>query len=222
METTRLKIFTLVILIFFAVSVLFSGCGKSDSPEGALSEMQLALSERDLKKLSERVDLDKFFAHIYDDATIELVKNYEEYRIKYPNDPYFQHDAEFLKQYNAEHRDLHLKFLHDVLTAYFARIPEPDTPEENPYAYVANEFEKIRLASISKIKDTSVDKNQATMTLEIQGDSSLRGMFIGQFTFKLGFDKDDAGKWRLTKIENLDELTPPLVDKAELVWVTFF
>ena len=60
------------------------------------------------------------------------------------------------------------------------------------------------------------------MTVEMQGDDSLRGKFIGNIIFELGFDKDAQGIWKLTKIENLEELTPPLVDKAEMVWITFF
>ena len=60
------------------------------------------------------------------------------------------------------------------------------------------------------------------MTEEMQGDDSLRGQFIGQLTFKLGFDKDSKGNWKFVAVENLDELVPTLVDKAELIWITFF
>lgn len=201
---------------------IISGCGKDDTAEIALSEMQTALAERNSEKLSERIDVEKFFAQTYDDVTVELVKNCEEYGKKYPDDPYFQHDAEFLTNYNTEHRELHLKFLQGVKDAYFAKLPEPETPEENPHAYVANEFEKILQSSNAEIKDTKVEGNHAVMTVEMQGDNSIRGSFIGNLTFKLGFDKDAKDKWHFTKIENLDELVPPLVDKAELIWITFF
>lgn len=209
------------IMILLAVNI-FSGCGKEDSAESALAEMQSALVERNSEKLAERVDVEKFFAQTYDDVTLELVKNCAEYGKKYPEDPYFQHDAEFLQKYNSDHRDLHLKFLQDVTAAYFAKLPEPATPEENPHAYVANEFEKILQASSAVVKDTKVEQNHSTMTVEMQGDNSIRGHFIGNLTFKLGFDKDANNKWHFTKIENLEELVPTLVDKAELIWITFF
>ena len=213
----------ILFLILPTILILFAGCGKKDSPEEALSEIQTAFSERDIEKFSERIDTENFFSQVYDDATIELAKNCEVYGKKYPKDPYFQHDGEFLKKYNAEHKELHLKFLDNVIKSYFAKMPEPDKPEENPYAYVANEFEKIRNASLFKVTDAKVDENNhATITAEVAGDNSIRGMFIGKLTFKLGFDKNENGKWRLTKIENIDELTPSVVDKAEMIWITFF
>lgn len=204
------------------MTVFFTGCGNNDSPEKSLSDIQIALEQRNFEKLSERIDLEKFFSQTYDDITLELAKSYETYQKKYPEDPYFQHSAEFLKEYNDTHKELHLKFLEGVKTAYFEKLPEPQTPEENPHAYVANEFEKIRQASTAVVKEIKIDGNKALMTVEMQGDSSIRGQFIGKINFKISFDKDEKNNWRLNKIENLDELTPPLVDKAEMVWITFF
>ena len=207
-------------LILSAV-IFLTGCGQEDTPEAALNEIKIALAERDSKKLSERVNLDKFFSATYDASTVALAANYDEYSAKYPDDPYFQHSAEFLETYNAEHKDLHLKFLDGVKAAFFAKLPEPATPEENPTAYVANEFEKIRQATDATIKETRIDDDRATVILDVQGDSSLRGQFIGQMTFELAFRRDEKNRWHFYAIENLDELTPALVDKAELVWITF-
>lgn len=198
--------------------MIISGCGKEDTPEDALAEIKVALAERNAEKLAARADLNEFFSKTYDAATIELAKNYDVYKEKYPDDPYFQHSAEFITDYNAEHKELHLKFLNDVAAAYFAKMPEPATPEENPAAYVANEFEKIRQASNAAVKEISTDKNSAIITLELAGDDTLRGNLIGQMTFKLAFRKEKE-RWRFAGIENLNELTPILVDKAEIVWV---
>ena len=210
----------LVPLILSAV-IFFSGCGQEDTPEAALNEIKIALAERDSKKLSERVDLDKFFSATYDTTTVALAAHYDEYRAKYPDDPYFQHSEEFLTKYNAEHKDLHLKFLDGVKNSFFAKMPEPATPEENPAAYVANEFEKIRQATDVTIKETRIDDDRATVVLDVEGDSTLRGQFIGQLTFELAFHRDEKNRWHFDAIENLEELTPALVDKAELVWITF-
>ena len=207
-------------LIFLAV-IFLTGCAQEDTPQAALDEIKIALAERDSEKLSERVDLDKFFSTTYDAATIELAKNYDAYGAKYPDDPYFQHSAEFLTTYNAEYKDLHLKFLDGVKKSFFAKMPEPSTPEENPTAYVACEFEKIRQATDATIKETRIDDDRATVVLDVQGDSSLYGKFIGQMTLELAFHRDEKNRWHFDAIENLDELTPALVDKAELVWITF-
>ena len=209
-------------MMSFAAIIFLTACGNDDSPQKAFSEMQQALEEKNFEEISARMDLEKFFAQTYDDVTVELAKNYDEYGKLYPEDPYFQHSADFLKKYNSEHKDLHLKFAEDVKNAYFEKLPEPETPELNPHAYVANEFEKIRLASTATVKDMKIDDNKALMTVEMQGDTSLRGQFIGKLIFKISFDKDEKNIWHFNKIENLDELTPILVDKAEKVWITFY
>lgn len=211
-----MKTFYTAILIL--LTIFFAGCGSDDSPEVAIQEIADALNKRDEEKLSARVDTEKLFAQVYDDETIILAKDCEVYGKKYPKDPYFQHDSEFIKRYNTEHRNLHLNFVRKVKAAYFERIPAPDDPTQNPYAYVAGEFEKIREASTFTVKNVEVKDKVATATVEIKGDSTLLGYFIGRLTFKFGFEKI-SDKWILTKIENLDELTPPLVDKAELVWI---
>ena len=208
-------------LILSAV-IFLTGCGQEDTPEAALNEIQLALAERDLTKLAARADLDEFFAETYDAATVELAKNYDAYQAKYPDDPYFQHSAEFLTSYNAEHKERHLNFLRGVSNSFFAKMPEPAKPEDNPTAYVANEFEKIRAATNATVKETRINDDRATVILDVQGDNSLRGQFIGQLTFELAFHRDAENRWHFDAIENLDELTPTLVDKAEMVWITFF
>ena len=210
------KFYSIVLILF---TIILGGCNsKEDSPEVALYEIQAAINDRDFKKLSERVDTEKLFAQIYDDATVELARDCDIYGKKYPKDPYFQHGGEFLKRYNIEHRDLHLDFVRKVQAAYFNRVPEPATPHENPYAYVAHEFSKINAASTASVVNVERGEKFSVVTVELQGDSSLLGYFIGRLTFKFGFEKI-GDKWILTKITNVDELTPTLVDKAELVWI---
>ena len=215
----NLKIF--IPLILSAV-IFLTSCGQEDTPEAALNEIKLALAERDSTKLAARTNLDEFFAETYDAATVELAKNYDAYQAKYLDDPYFQHSAEFLTTYNAEHKERHLNFLRGVKDSFFAKTPEPATPEDNPTAYVANEFEKIRAATNATIKETHVNNDTATIVLDVQGDNSLRGRFIGDLTFQLAFHRDEKNRWHFDGIENLDELTPVLVDKAEQIWINFF
>ena len=215
----KLKIFAPLIL---SAIIFLTGCGHQDSPEAALNEIKIALAERDETKLSARVDMDEFFSQTYDAATVELAKNYDVYKEKYPDDPYFQHSAEFLTEYNAEHKARHLKFLDGVKDSFFAKIPAPEIPEDNPTAYVADEFQKICDATTATVKETIFEGDKATVVLDVRGDNSMRGMFIGRWTFKLAFHRDEKNLWHFDEIANLDELTPALVDKAEIVWITFF
>ena len=209
------------ILIFAAIVV--AGCGKEeDTPTDALTEIQAALADRNSAQLSRRIDLEDFFAKFYDAATIELAENYDYYRKKYPKDPYFNHDAEFLKNYNDEFKTQHLKFAEDVVINFFKRVPEPEKPTENLEAYVANEFEKIRRAIRSEIKSVTIDENSAEMILNLNGDSTLIGQFVSDLDLTLGFTKDENGNWHLQEIKNMEQLTPLIVDKAEIIRISFF
>lgn len=205
----------------FSAVILIAGCGNDDSIEKALTDIKTALDNRNSDELAERVDLEKFFGDAYDDTTMELAKNYEEYKQLYPEDPYFQHDKDFLLKYNVDYREMHLKFLRDVQEAYFKNIPAPDNPEDNPHAYVADEFEKIRAATVATVKNIVINEDKALLTVEIKGDNSVRGQLVGTLDFKIFFEKNENDKWRVVKIENFDELMPVLVDKAEKVWITF-
>ena len=215
----KLKLFAPLIL---SAVILLTGCARDDSPEAALNEIKIALAERDEAKLSARVDTDEFFSQTYDAATVALANNYDEYHAKYPDDPYFNHSAEFLTEYNSVHKERHLKFLDGVKDSFFDKVPTPAVPEENPTAYVADEFNKICSVTSATVTDTIINGDKATVVVDVRGDNSLRGLFVGQWTFKLAFHRDEQDRWHFDKIANLDELTPALVDKAELVWVTFF
>ena len=210
-----------ILLIFTAA--IFTSCVKDeDTPNDAISEIQIALAERNLQKLSSRIDLEDFFKQIYEAGTVEFFQNYDYYKEKYPKEPYFQKDAEYLKQYNENFETQNLKFAEDVTKAYFAKIPAPEKAEENPAAYVANEFEKIRRAVSAEIKSVAIDNDSAEMILNLNGDSTVIGQFVSDLDLKLGFIKDKNGNWHLNKIENIDVLTPLIVDKAEIIRENFF
>ena len=78
---------------------------------------------------------------------------------------------------------------------------------------VSNDTMAIALA-----KEGGISFIYGSQTVKVKGDNSLRGAFVGLIYFKLGFEKID-GKWKLTAIKNIDELTPTFVDKAELIWI---
>ncbi len=60
------------------------------------------------------------------------------------------------------------------------------------------------------------------MILNLNGDSTVIGQFVSDLDLKLGFIKDKNGNWHLNKIENIDVLTPLIVDKAEIIRENFF
>ncbi len=217
MIAVKLKVLLslMLLVIFFS-----TGCQKEqDSPETALNEIKIALNERDLTKLSKRVDVDKFFSVTYDDATKEIAEHYSEYKLKYPEDPYFQHDIGFIEKYNAKNKAEHLWFAEKVKYAYLARAADPNQPQENLPAYVANELEEIFKAAEVTIRGTRIEGNEAILILDIQDETSNHKSIVGEMTFKLRFIRGENNLWHFEKIDNMDELMPTFVDKAEILWI---
>ena len=94
------------------------------------------------------------------------------------------------------------------------------TPELDASEYAVTP-EAQEIAVNAEIKSVAIDKNSAEMILNLNGDSTLIGQFISDLDLTLGFIKDDNGNWHLKEIENLDVLTPILVDKAEIIKLNF-
>ena len=190
---------------------------EQDTPEIALKEIRAALAERDYEKFSSRVALSHFINTAYDDATEELASHCEEFHELYPHDLYFQFGSQNIRNYNEEFRETHLGFLDQFISAYFKNLKQPKKFEANPVTFAAAAFRKLHNAARSVAKETSVDGTQATMLVEITGGFLYRRM-IGTMDFRFAFERDEEGWWRLTKVENVDELTPPILDVAETFW----
>ena len=186
------------------------GCGtKEDTPEDALRDIQTAISKQDRQLIDSRVDVDKFLDNLYSDITVQIADNVKELHNRYPDDPYFWNTPEFIRKYNEEKRGFYMSF----------------DPEMKPDDFVklfaiqcAKEFKNICAAMETKTNSAKIQDNHASIDFEVNGDSTPYGQFIGNLTFRFGFEKDKNGRWHLVSIENLDEIIFPIVDKAELVW----
>ncbi|MBR1397580.1 MAG: hypothetical protein IJ563_08625 [Selenomonadaceae bacterium] len=201
-----------------ALGITGSGCGKEDMPEDALKDIQVAIAKQDKELLATRVDVDKFLDMTYNDVTEAIANNVGELHNRYPDDPYFWNTPQFIRTYNDSHRNFYMSFVNASVNAYFDPNVKLDSFINIFAIQCANEFKNLCAAMNTKIINTKVEGSHAFVDFEVKGDSTHYGQFVGDMTFKFKFEKDDSGRWRLSKIENIDELIYPLVDRAELVW----
>ena len=211
-----IKKFTLLIVALIAI--LISGCGQPQTPQSALDEILIALNERDEQKFNSHVDMNNFLVTTHNDVSAEILKNFDDYKAKYPQDPFFQNSIPFVKDYLNKYRDEHINLTSTALNAYFDKnLKSPKDFVDNPAAWIASEFKHVHNACTSKVTASDVKDNSAVITLEVTGDNSIYGKLIGNLTFKLYFERRND-QWYLTKIANIDELIDDVVDKAEIVW----
>lgn len=210
------------LLLVAALTIgITGGCGgtKEDTPEAALNDIQIALANQDRQLIESRVDVDKFLDNLYSDVTVQIADNIKELHDRYPDDPYFWNSPEFIRKYNEEKRSFYMSFVNASVNAYFDPEVKPDTFVNLFAIQCAKEFKNICAAMETKISPAKKEDNHATIDFELIGDSTPYGQFVGNnLTFRFGFDRDKEGRWHLVKIENLNELIFPIVDRAELVW----
>ena len=209
----------LLLIAAFALGIS-GGCGtKEDTPEDALRDIQTAIAHQDRQLIESRVNVDEFLNNLYSDVKDQIADNITELHNRYPNDPYFWNTPEFIRQYNEDKRSFYMSFVIASVNAYFDPNIKPDNFVNLFAIQCAKEFRNICAAMDTKINPAKVQGEHASIDFELNGDTTPYGQFVGKLTFRFGFDRDENGRWRLTNIENLNELIFPIVDRAELVWL---
>ena len=208
------------VLLLAALTLgITGGCGgKEDTPEDALVDIQTAIANQDRQLIDSRVDVDKFLDNLYSDVTVELADNVEQFHNAYPDDPYFWNTPQFIRKYNEEKRGFYMSFVNASVNAYFDPEMKADTFINLFAIQCAKEFKNICAAMDTKSSPAVIQGDHAFIDFEINGDDTPYGKFMGNLTFRFGFEKNEKGRWQLKKIENLNTIMPAIVDKAELVW----
>ena len=208
------------VLLLTALALgITGGCGtKEDTPEEALKDIQTAIANQDRQLIESRVDVDKFLNGLYSDVTEELADHVADFHSRYPEDPYFWNTPQFIRKYNEDHRGFYMSFVNASVDAYFNPELQPDNFLNIFAIQCAKEYKNLCAAMNTKVSKATIEGDHATIDFELTGDETPYGEFLGNLKFKFGFDKDNEGRWHLNKIENLGEMMPALVDKAELIW----
>ena len=221
-----MRLFTSILcsLLFFALCL--TGCSSAPktskdvpSPETAIRELQQAVAGRDWGKVSACFDVDSFLADTYDNSALEMSTVIGELHQRYPDDPFFWHDTEFMQQYAREHRGISLLFINRILDFYFSNAVPAAAYDDNPESWLSGELAKIHDACRADILDIQQrDATHATATISLKGDGTPYGNLTDGITLKIAMELKDNGKWKFTHIVNIRELIFPVADKAEMFW----
>lgn len=222
MRITRISVFFSMLFFF----ICLTGCSSApqastegSSPEAAVKELQQAVIERDLSRISSCTDMEAFLADTYDNSAREMSSVIGELHQRYPDDPFFWHDTEFMQQYAKDHRDISLMFINKILGYYFSNTVPAATYDENPESWLSGELKKLHDACKAEIQDIHrADASHAEVALYLKGDGSPYGALTDGIVLKLSMEQQKDGTWKFIRIANIRELIFPVADKAEMFW----
>ncbi len=219
------KLLSLICSLFISI-FMFTGCSSASdksitdtSPEKALNELRQAIVARDSSKVHTLTDLDAFLADTYDVSSKETALLIGRLHERYPEDPFFWHDTEFMLNYSKEHREISLLFTHKILDYFFSKETPATDYDDNPESWLSGELSKLHKACTASVLEIQQsDKGHATAVLKLIGDGTPYGNLTDGIVLKLGMDKQRDGNWKFTSVENIPELIIPVADKAEMFW----
>ena len=220
------KSLTCLLCSFLFLVLCLTGCSSAPkaakdviSPEAAVKELQQAVTNRDWDRVSSYFDVEFFLADTYDNSAWEMSVVISQLHDRYPDDPFFWHDTEFMQQYALDHRDISLLFINRILGFYFSKAAPAANYDDNPESWLSGELAKIHSACSAEIQDIHMsDAHHAEVALSIKGDGSPYGNLADGITLKLAMEKQTDGTWKFTRITNIRELIFPVADKAEMFW----
>ena len=177
-----------------------------------------AINARDEKIFSAHVDLKTLMDIAYDEATDVLANNCSKFHELYPHDLFFKFGSRILRLYNDKFRGVHLGLIKKVIAAYFdGSFKEAKTFSKTPIKFLAAELDRLLKAVRADFGEEKILGDKATLAVKMVGDASSYGKMIDTLNFVLEFDRR-GDEWRLSKIKNVEELVPPILDIAERYW----
>ena len=200
-----------------------AGCHKDD-PKEAWNGLRQGMEDRDAAKVAQYMDMDALLKDAYDDSSRELASSVEDLALRYPEDPFFKHTPEFMKEYMAEHRSFGLKLASDALLGFLSGRKPAASFEEQPGSWLSGEFAKLYAATTAELKDIRHEKNdsgrhRAVAVVHLKGDGSAYGNFVDGLELELAMEQQEDGSWKFTRIGNIPSLLLPVTDRAEVYWL---
>lgn len=207
-----------VFLLLPIIALLALGCGQEpDTPEKAIAEIKQAIENYDYDRFYMRVDKKSLLDAAYDDASVELALQASIFKARYPDDPFFQNDPEFIVNYNDLNRADHMTFINAVVDKCFEReLAAPTNFGDNVIDATAAELRNYYTTSRSILRTLGSDDKKAFVRVNATFESLYAGG-LHQLPLELEFEMQ-GDRWRLTKIKNVGETLDTLVDIAEKLW----
>lgn len=187
------------------------------TPEYALGEAAKALKARDYQAFSTYVDVDSVTEHGYDEGAKALAAHVSELRMRYPDDPFFWHDQDFMQCYADAHRTRGLALAHGILEHFFAG-QESDDFAKDPMGYLAREAERMGRQTHAEIRSIDEKGDEAKAVLHFRGTGEPYGKLTDGIEVGLLLRRQVDGVWKIERVENAEALVLPVADSAEAFW----
>ena len=189
----------------------------SDFPRDAIADILSAIHAKNYDRLLERINLTEFVNVEYNEVIDYLAEHCAEFHEKYPDDLLFQFGGEAIRNYNAQHRLVHVGFIFAVINNYFYReIKAPEKFSDDPIGFCTFHLDRLIKALSAKTSGGKIDGDHAILTIDVTAGGEYRKL-IGHVTLKVEMILSD-GLWYVSRIDNVDEVVPHLVDIGEQVW----
>ena len=205
----------LLVLLFGGLSYAQSA---RETPEYALGRIAQAIEGRDGAEFARYVAVDELLPASYDEGTAILARDIEKLAALYPDDWFFRHDTAFMQSYIAARRAEDLALLRRVLEFYLQPDLTPVSRTDGEAHWLATECGKFADHYTARVDSVRREEGAAVAQVTVRGDESDYGRLVPQLTLRLRLEPAEDGRYRLTRIENAEEIFYPIVKGVEDYW----
>ena len=189
-----------------------------ETPEYALGRIAQAIGARDEATFACYVAVDELLPASYDEGTAILARDVEKLAALYPEDWFFRHDTAFMQSYISARRADDLVLLRRVLDFYLAPDLAPVSRLDGNAHWLATECGKFTDHYTAHVDSVHRAEGAAIAQVTVTGDESDYGRLVPQLTLRLRLEPAEDGHYRLTRIENAEEMFYPIVKGVEDYW----
>lgn len=208
--------------LVFLLSAVLAGCYhlyETRQVEYAAAQIAKAITMRDALLFERYVDVTRLVERGYDDGSRVLSDNVTDLHERYPEDPFFWHDAAFMRAYTAKHRKDALRFIREGMHRYFIDAGDPPVFSDDPTGFVAHEVGKIiEVTRAAIVEKRASGDRRTTLRVRFDGEPTAYGALANGIEMDLLFERAESGDWRLVEITNAEELLLPVTASAEAFW----
>lgn len=217
MKAKKIYLGILAIIVIAVGGIGFTYASKH-TPEYALEQLGNGFVNQDGQAIRKYANVDALLATSYDEGTDLLAENIADLQQKYPQDWFFRHDTDFMKNYIANRRNDDIFFMHRTLEFYFDPAIQPVSEADSQAKWLAEEIGKFRDNYTAKLVSMQEKGNEAEATVKFTGKDTDYGKLVPELTLKLKLTQAEDGHWQVTHVDNIKDAFYPIVDGVENYW----
>lgn len=217
MKAKKIYLGILAVLVIAVGGIGFTYASKH-TPEYALEQLGNGFVNQDSQAIQKYADVDQLISTTYDEGTNLLAENIGDLQQKYPQDWFFRHDTDFMKNYIANRRSDDIFFIHRALEFYQDGAIQPVSEADSRAKWLAGEIGKFRDNYTAKLESVKENGSEAEATVKLTGKDTDYGRLVPELTLKLQLEQAEDGHWRVTRVTNVKDAFYPVVDGVENYW----